>query len=308
LEADKQSITYGNLMKKLPKTYLDKYHFIIQWAAMFILAIHGAIRGREGIDLLEKCHFKKVSDPTTGIEYYEKATAQRTKNHQTDGENLKLAGIIPFIRNKAGLNPGRFLELYVSKLNPVNPHLFQRPRRPGKAFSLHDPTTTMYYEVSKVGENTVAEMMPKLSAAVNVPRIINNSIRSTAVQRLNKNGFEDRAIMNLSGHKDAKSLNHYNPSPELSVKIAMAAAILAADSDDEDDDNDEAPPLEDDPNPHQGPSRNQGKQRAQIRQRPNNGQDHGPKRPKPSQEVFSHPGAYFLTFLRIFDHEPKRVA
>jgi hypothetical protein len=61
------------------------------------------------------------------------------------------------------------------------------------------------------------------------------------------------------------------------VKMAMASAILAADSDDEDDD------LEDDPNPVQAPARNQGNQRAQKRQRPNNGQDHEPKRPKPSQ-------------------------
>jgi hypothetical protein len=34
--------------------------------------------------------------------------------------------------------------------------------------------------------------------------------------------------MNVSGHKDPKNLNHYDPSPALSVKIAMASHICAA--------------------------------------------------------------------------------
>jgi hypothetical protein len=36
-----------------------------------------------------------------------------------------------------------------------------------------------------------------------------------------------RAIMNVSGHKDPKNLSHYDPSPELHVKIAMASALCA---------------------------------------------------------------------------------
>jgi hypothetical protein len=117
---------------------------------------------------------------------------RKSKNHQADSQNLDLGGIITFVTNEAGLNPGRFLELYIKKLNLKNENLFQRPNRPAKKFSLHDPKTTTYYEDRKVGQHFVGDMMPKLSTAVGVPRITNCQIRPTVIRRLKRAGWEDR--------------------------------------------------------------------------------------------------------------------
>jgi hypothetical protein len=191
LEADKESEIYAECMSQLPRTFVDKYHYLMQWALMFLLGLNGARRGREGIHAIEIEDFLKVTDDN-GFQYWVKVKGRISKNHQTDTENLDIGGIISFLPNEAGLNPGRFLELYIQTLNPYNEHLFQRPRRPAKGFSLHDPTTTTYYEVKKVGINTVADMMPKLSIAAGVPRITNNAIRPTAIRRLKRAGYEDR--------------------------------------------------------------------------------------------------------------------
>jgi hypothetical protein len=191
LEADKESEIYAELMTQLPKKFVDKYHYLIQWAMMFLIGIHGARRGREGIHAIEIDDFLKVTDDN-GFQYWSKVKGRISKNHQTDTENLEIGGIIPFVTNEAGLNPGRFLELYIGSLSPYNIQLFQRPRRPAKKFSLHDPKTTTYYEKSKVGINVVGKMMPKLSVAVGVPRFTNNTIRPSAIRRLKRAGYEDR--------------------------------------------------------------------------------------------------------------------
>ena len=46
---DKKSTEYEYLMTKLPEGYRNSYHRLLQYGAMFILCLHCARRGREGM-------------------------------------------------------------------------------------------------------------------------------------------------------------------------------------------------------------------------------------------------------------------
>lgn len=117
-----------------------------------------------GIDKLTKQHFAKKIDEENGP-HFEQIKLQRLKNHKNDSEILEQGGVIPFIVNEHGLNPGRYLELALAHLNPENNYFFQRPCE-GKKFAkkIHkSKPDEAYYTKQKVGRNYVAKMMPKVN-------------------------------------------------------------------------------------------------------------------------------------------------
>jgi len=67
--------------------------------------------------------------------------------------------------------------------------------------------------------------MPKLSKALNLPKIKNRQVRPTAIRLLKRASFEDREIISVSGHKTISTLSHYDPAPSTSKQIEMARAI-----------------------------------------------------------------------------------
>ena len=141
--------------------------------------------------------------------YYAKVQSEVSKNHQRDDEDLELGGIIPFTANNQGLNAGHYIELFCTFLNPENEFFFQKPKRAAKKFNIHSPSSTVYFENSKVGVTFVAAMMPKLCEALKLPRRFTNcSIRTTTIRTLKRAGHEDRAIMNVSGHKSVDVLRY----------------------------------------------------------------------------------------------------
>jgi hypothetical protein len=81
------------------------------------------------------------------------------------------------------------------------------------------------YENSKVGKNTVADMMPKFSNAIGVQHLTNNQIRPTGIRLLKRAGHDDRSIMTVTGHKCMETLKFYDPEPTFQNKAAMASAI-----------------------------------------------------------------------------------
>ena len=161
----------------------------------------------QGIDAIKKSHFKKKFDKKNNLYYYERVESERTKNHQNDDENLALGGIIPFFENERGLNNGLYLELFSTFLNEDYPTFFQRPKRRAKKFNIHKPKTKCYFDRSKVGRTFVSEMMPKLCEALNLSRRYTNcNIRPTTIRELKRAGFEDRAILNLTGQTRIETL------------------------------------------------------------------------------------------------------
>lgn len=213
------------LVSKLPEKYRGSYHYLLQMLVQFTLTLFDVRRGNEGLDMLTKNHFEKSHYPKGGYDFWRKVMGEESKNHKQDSENLDSSGIIPCVENEFGFNPGKMLGLYMQFLNPDNPYLFQRPRRPSKEFNI-DEEDKCLFEPSKVGKNLVAEMMKKMCSVLGLPTFTNHCIRATGIVMLKKSGFGDREIMRLSGHKAASSLEHYDPSTSIEKKSDMANCLL----------------------------------------------------------------------------------
>ena len=134
--------SYQELMEQVPILPDDKgndkgHHYLTQNVIMFLVCHYLARRGREGLDQLKKTHFELLNDDE-GNYYYKKVVGEASKNHKDDNEDLEEGGLIPFEPTSEGLSPGQFFKDWISKLNPDNPYLFQRPRRLSSKFSLKD--------------------------------------------------------------------------------------------------------------------------------------------------------------------------
>lgn len=114
--------------------------------------------------------------------YFRKEASEGSKNNTDVDENLGVTGIIPFQSNTFGCNPGETVELYLSLLDPESEFLFQRPRRPSKAFNAHGKDTEVYYEKVPVGQNELASMMKELSKKLGLRPFTNHCIRATAIE------------------------------------------------------------------------------------------------------------------------------
>ena len=126
---------------------------------------------------------------------------EETKNHKTDSENLQKAGIIPFKKDKYGYNPGLFLAIYMECTNSKLNRLFQKPQRKAKWFDVHDFSITTLYENKPIGGNLISKILKNICTAANLPdNWTNHCLRATGITTLKSLGFEDRAIMNLSGN------------------------------------------------------------------------------------------------------------
>ena len=68
-------------------------------------------------------------------------------------------------------------------------------------------------------------MLPDLTAALELPRLTNGSIRASAIRAMKRFGIDDREVCTVSGHKKAATLANYDPVPHISKRLKMAAAI-----------------------------------------------------------------------------------
>ena len=62
----------------------------------------------------------------------------------------------------SGLNPGVYSQLYLARLKKDNPYMVCRPKKDGKTFNPNRNDCIEFYENSKVGVTTVAQMLPKV--------------------------------------------------------------------------------------------------------------------------------------------------
>ena len=129
---------YKDELQKLPEECRNDYNDLLQLAVMYIVVMFDCRRGQEGLIAMTKDFFTKKWDPNTEMFRYEKTRGEKSKNHDTDSEDIENAGVILFTTDQYGYNPGELMEYYLTKLHPVKDSLFQRHRRPSKRFSLHD--------------------------------------------------------------------------------------------------------------------------------------------------------------------------
>ena len=133
---DPKTEEYMSLIEKIPQEWQSNYHYLCQYGMIFIIMNYLARRGREGFDILKKNSFELREDLECG-KYFKKVTGESSKNHKVDDEDLEAGGIIPFNLTPEGLSPGKYFQDWMTKLNPKNDFLFQRPKRPSKTFKLN---------------------------------------------------------------------------------------------------------------------------------------------------------------------------
>lgn len=68
--------------------------------------------------------------------------------------------------------------------------------------------------------------MLQISAALGLPRLKNNQIRTTAIRYMVRGGLDDRYIQTVSKHKILATLNNYAPVPEMSKRFEGAQALM----------------------------------------------------------------------------------
>ena len=229
---NKDREAYEQAKNHLPVSYHENYHMLMQCGAQFILTLYNCRRGRQGISFMTRNHFaKKYVD---GQYFYVKVQGEKTKNHGSDSEDVGSGGIILFQEDQFGFSPGLFFELFQSFLNNDSEYLFQTPKKKSKKIDIDDLESNELYLKSKVGENIVGGMMPKLCEVLSLDRFTNHCCRVTGIRILKRLGYEDRAIMAISGHKSVESLCNYDPKPTITVRADMARGIQGVQAEIED--------------------------------------------------------------------------
>ena len=100
--------------------------------------MHLAGRGIERIASYKKSDFQILTDEDDGTHYWKLVVGGETKNHKNTDQDMTKGGRIYFKTNNIGLNPGQYIKDFLSKLNPKQECLFQRPTRKSKAFKLDE--------------------------------------------------------------------------------------------------------------------------------------------------------------------------
>ena len=123
--------------------------------------------------------------------------------------------------NDSPLCPVASFWKYISRLNPENEYLFQRPK------TREVCEDEVWYNNMVLGENTLGKKMKVISQQAQLSVIYtNHSIRATAVTIFDRSGFEARHIMSVSGHRSESSLKSYCKTGQ-NTKEKMADSLMS---------------------------------------------------------------------------------
>lgn len=216
--SDNDLIKIGEMKTDSPENLLYKTWFVIQ--------LQYARRGVENIHSMKKSdlHFFKLQSAKEAL----RLADSLTKNHRGDDPSPASEAVIV---ETGGLEcPITLIKTYLEKLSS-NVYLWQKPKR---KWTLE---MGCWFENSKIGTNTIATMMKKLSQSLNFAQsYTNHSIRATAITILGRS-FEDNDIRAVSGHKSLNALAIYKRTSEsriekmsLHLQTAMNSASTKVDT------------------------------------------------------------------------------
>ena len=176
-------------------------------------------RGRQNLRELKRDDFAIKTNPQ-GLQCVVKKTDELTKNHRVNDAQAEEGGMM--VANDSPYCPVHSFEKYLNHLNPLNEFLFQRPKR------CCPSDGTIWYDNMVVGENTLGKKMKLLSNEAKLSvEYTNHSIRATTITILDRNGYEARHIMSVSGHRSESSLKSYTKTADL-TKCKMAGCLSSA--------------------------------------------------------------------------------
>lgn len=173
-------------------------------------------RGRQNLRELKKEDFSICTD-SSGVRFVCKVKDELTKNRR---ENDEAQESQTMFETGGPFCPVLSFEKYVSRLNPKNEYLFQRPKK------AVDESDEVWYDNMVVGQRTLGDKMKKLSIEAKLSCVYtNHSIRATTITILDECGYEARHIMALSGHRSESSIRSYASQTSLSTKRKMSETL-----------------------------------------------------------------------------------
>ena len=201
----------------------------LQQFVWFNLMFHLIRRGRENLRLQTKQLFAVQVD-ATGKRFVYQALDELDKNHRdkdlpsdSPGEGRM------YERPESPQCPVQAFELYLSKLNPDQSSLWQRP----KAKEHFKESDDVWYCNAPLGKNTLGGLMNTISKERELSQqYTNHCIRATAVSLLDECNFEARHIMRVSGPKSESSIRSYSKrlSEEKQREISYSLSCAAVSS------------------------------------------------------------------------------
>jgi hypothetical protein len=188
----------------------------LQMLAWWYVQLFFCKRGIENTAEMQKCDIN--FDSVGGRTIAKLGRNWASKNHQEVDEDMESGGLISEIKDHPKC-PIHILRKYISKLNPTNEALWQRPK---ENFKTEDDS---WYINARLGHNSIANMMKKISAQCSLSKIYtNHSVRVSSCTLLGAHGFTDIDITAVSKHKSLDSLAIYKRT-KAERKIEMATAL-----------------------------------------------------------------------------------
>lgn len=184
-------------------------------------------RGIQNMHSMTKETFKVCVDDESGKKYVKKAADELDKNHVSSSDDI-VTGFMPAIPNSQ-LCPVSNYELYLAKLHPDCDSLWQRPLMMN---SVEAQGKSVWFYKSKLGCNTLANFMSKISSTCNLSKkYTNHCLRVTGITRLARVGYTAKQIMSVSGHKSVQSLSIYHKvSGEEKIRMGQALQKYASEN------------------------------------------------------------------------------
>merc|ERR1719220_2254175 len=135
----------------------------------FEITLHFCHKGSESQEKLLKTSFEIYRD-ASGRAYVSRGRPHQGRNGEIDDVRMYETG--------GDLCPVKSYQLYLMKLHPLQPRLFQQPRRKAT------PDSPMWYGKAPIGEKALQQMMANISAAAKLSkRYTNHCVRTTALEQ-----------------------------------------------------------------------------------------------------------------------------
>ena len=194
----------------------------LQDKVWFELMLFICRRGRENLRDIKKDHFLIEKDEN-GRQYVTQAVDELTKKCREDSSSSRADAGRMYETGDEDCPVASFRK-YLSKLNPDSEFLFQTPKT-----SAPSTEGNPWFKKCPMGKNKLGNMMVRISKDAGLSKIYtNHCLRATCISILDREGFENRDICQISGHANESSLASYTGRVTSSRKQQMSDALLKA--------------------------------------------------------------------------------
>jgi len=174
----------------------------------FEITLHFCHKGSESQEKLLKTSFEIYRD-ASGRAYVSRGRPHQRSSGEIDDVRMYETG--------GDLCPVKSYQLYLMKLHPLQPRLFQQPRRKAT------PDSPMWYGKAPIGEKALQQMMANISAAAKLSkRYTNHCVRTTALEQFSTSRRVRPPPQNVSQSPSSSGSN----SPKSSESIQSRSPPL----------------------------------------------------------------------------------